>query len=238
MLRSREVKEFFSSSVFYIVTAIFISLSGYKFYSLLLAFIDTISVYPEYIVGSQVGSMMGSDAGSYIFPQLFMFYAYLCVMAVSVLSSGLGHDRFMDMDKIELLSTGVNPLSLVVRKSLSTVISVMFMLAPTIVYPAVISLFTYIDWGIILSSYLGLFLLIFIYSGLASVPGVFKLPQSVGIFLNLVALLFIHFYYFDAVFAPFFYGVLRVSTILFSIVIFFASSLMSRSLYKAVRIYS
>ena len=186
MLRSRELKELFHNPVFYVIVAVFLSLSGYKFFSLLQSFIEESSYYPEYVYGSKISSMMGMDVAYYIFPQLFMFYSYLCVMAVSVLGSGLGHDRLMDMDKIELLSTSKSVKGLIFRKIMSCSIVIYAMLIPTLIYPFIINIFTSVDWGLLLSSYTGIFFLVLMMSGINSIIGIFRFPVAVGIFLNMV----------------------------------------------------
>ena len=237
MLKTRELRELFHSPVFYIVTAIFIALSGYKFYSLLLSFVENMSFYPDYVFGEELSSVMGANAGAYIFPQLFMFYAYLCVMSVSVISMGIGHDRMLDLDKIELLASRTSPLKLILRKVLATFVAILFMLIPTLLYPAMLSLFSPVDWGVVLSSYVGLSMLVLLCAALVSIPGVFKLPQAVGVFLNLVILLSMHFYFFDPILASFFFGVIRASTVVFFFVLFIASLFLSLSFYKAVKTY-
>jgi len=84
---------------------------------------------------------------------------------------------------------------------------------------------------------LGLSILIVLCSGLVSITGIFKLPQAVGIFLNLVILLFAYFYLFDSMFSSFFFGVVRSSTVVFSLAVFLASLFLASSFYKAVRMY-
>ncbi len=237
MLKTREIREFFHSPIFYVVMAVFLALSGYKFFSLLLSFIESMSYYPEYIYGDNIGSMMNLHAAYYIFPQLFMFYSYLCVMAVSVLDLNLGRDRMLGLDKVELLSGNKSVLGLVLRKSLSTSVVVCSMMVPTLLYPAIISVFTELDWGMILSAYLGLFILVGLSSGIVSVAGVFKIPFAVGIFLNMVILLSLNFYFFEHMFSPFFFGTIRLDVLILSTLLFFFAVSLAKRLYISVRIY-
>ncbi len=237
MLRSRELKELFHNPVFYVIVAVFLSLSGYKFFSLLQSFIEESSYYPEYVYGSKISSMMGMDVAYYIFPQLFMFYSYLCVMAVSVLGSGLGHDRLMDMDKIELLSTSKSIKGLIFRKIISCSIVIYAMLIPTLIYPLIINIFTSVDWGLLLASYIGIFFLVLMMSGINSIIGVFRFPVAVGIFLNMVILLFLHFYFFENMYSSFFFGAVKLDVVLFSITVLLSALALATSFYKAVRMY-
>lgn len=238
MLKTRELREFFHSPIFYVVMGVFLALSGYRFFSLILSFIENASYYPEYMVGDSLNSMLDMDPVYHIFPQLFIFYSYLCVMAVSVLDLNLGRDRMLGLDKVELLSGTNSVLSLLLRKSLSTSVIVCSMMAPTLLYPAVISIFTKLDWGIIFSSYLGLFILIGLSSAIVSVAGVFRMPVAVGIFLNTVILLFLNFYFFEQMFSPFFFGTIKIDVIMVVTAVYLAALYLAKGLYEAVRVYT
>jgi hypothetical protein len=237
MKLSREFREFFSTPAFYILAGIFLALSGYKFYSLLLSYMDTMSAYPDYIFGGEISTLLGLNVNTFLFPRLFDFYSYLVLIAVPVLNMGVGHDRMLDIDKIELLVSGMSEARYVMRKIFSTTIVLCVILLPTLAYPLILRPFASVDWGVVWSSYLGLVVLIFMANAIVSPLGVLKMPVAVSIFLNLVVLLLVHLYFLEPYFASFLYGVIRSSTIIFALIFSGALVFLSSKIYVSTRIF-
>ena len=215
MRLNRELKEFFSNPVFYIIAGVFLVFSGYKFYSLILSYMDVMSSYPDYMFGGEISSLMGVNINAFLFPKLFEFYSYLILAAVPVLSVGIGYDRALEVDKIELMINGLTETGLAIRKIVTTTILMSLILLPTVVYPMILSIFADIDYGVIMSSYFGILILIFASSCVVAPLGIIKMPIAVSIFLNVIILTIVYISVLDPIFSSFFYGTIRFSSILF-----------------------
>ncbi|MFH1224080.1 MAG: hypothetical protein V1647_07060 [Pseudomonadota bacterium] len=238
MRRHRELKEFLSTPVFYIVAGIFLALSGYKFYSLLMSYIDFMNVYPDYLAGTEVKELAGVSINSYLFPRLFSFYSYLVLISVPILNSGIGQDRTMELDKLELTASGITELKLILRKVFTSSLVIVVILLPTIIYPLIISVFTTVDYGTVFSSYLGLLLLILLSSCIVSPVSVLKIPFAVSIFFNVIMLLILYMYILEPVFSPFMFGVIRLCTLLFIVTFAAAFILISKRIYLSTRLFA
>jgi len=238
MKRYREFREFFSNPVFYVVAGIFLALSGYKFYSLLVSYIDFMNVYPDYLAGTEIKALMGINVNSYLFPRLFGFYSYLVLISVPILNSGIGHDRFCELDKLELTASGKTELDLILRKIFTTVLIMAVILVPTLLYPLMTSVFTKVDYGIILSSYAGLMLLVFLSSCMVSPFSVLKIPFAVSIFMNMIILFVLYLYFLGPVFDPFMFGIVRASGLLFILILSSALIFISERIYVSTRLFA
>ncbi len=233
----REFKEVFYTPAFYILAAVFLALSGYKFYSLLLSYVDLVSIYPDYIFGSETKQLSNIDINIFLFPRLFDFYSYMIVVAVPVLSSGLGHERLLEVDKVELSVGNTTELGLVLRKTFF-VCSVFFLLfIPTLIYPIFLSIFTKVDWGLLFSSYVGVLLLAFMLASMCAPIGLTRINSTVSIFLNLVMVLSVYIYFTEPVFASFLFGIIRLSTVLFIIIVSSAFLFLARRFYISTRLF-
>lgn len=238
MKRYREFREFFSSPVFYIVAGIFLVLSGYKFYSLLVSYIDLMDVYPDYLVGTEIKELMGVSVNNFLFPRLFSFYSYLTLISIPILNSGIGYDRFAGLDKLELTASGRSEMDLILRKIFTSTFIMLVILVPTVLYPFIIAVFTKVDSGIVFSSYAGLVLLIFLSSCIVTPFSVLKIPFAVSIFMNMVLLFIVYLYFLGPVFDPFMFGVIRVSTLLFIAFLSFAFIFISKNIYLSTRLFT
>jgi len=233
----REFKEVFHTPAFYVLAAVFLLLAGYKFYSLLLSYMDLISIYPDYVFGTEAREISNIDVNKFLFPKLFEFYSYMIVVAVPVLSSGLGQERLSEIDKIELSAGSSTELTLIMRK-LFFVCSVFILLfIPTLIYPFFLSFFTAVDWGMLISSYIGVMLLSLMFSAICAPIGLTKMNFAVSVFLNLVMVLAVYLYFFDQMFASFWFGMLRLSTMLFIFSISAAFLFLARRFYISTRVF-
>jgi hypothetical protein len=234
----REFREFFSSPSFYIIAALFLALSGYRFYSLLISYMDIMSSYPDYIVGGELSALIGLNPNTFIFPRLFEFYSYLVLLSVPVINIGVAYESGHSIDKIELMIKGVSEYKYILRKAFVSSVVLTLIVLPTMLYPFILWIFAESDIGLLLSSYAGLFLLIFASSCIVSPIGVLRNPISVTVFLNMVVLFFTYTYFWSSSFSPFLYGMLKFSTIIqilvFSIIMIFIAG----RIYQSKRVYS
>jgi ABC-2 type transport system permease protein len=233
----REFKEVFYTPAFYVLAAVFLALSGYKFYSLLLSYTDLISIYPDYIFGTEIKEISGIDVNKFLFPKLFEFYSYMIVVAVPVLSSGLGHERLFEIDKIELGVGNATEFGLIMRKIFFVCSIFVLLFIPTLIYPLFLSLFTTVDWGLLLSSYIGVILLAFMLASICAPLGLTRINFAVSVFLNLVLVLAVYIYFIEPFFASFWFGVIRLSMIMFILTVSVAFLLMARRFYISTRVF-
>lgn len=234
---SREMKELFSNPVFYIIAGVFLALSGYKFYTLIISYMNFMSVYPEHMFGGEISSLLGSSVNNFMLPRLFEFYSYLILVAVPVLSTGIGYDRSMGLDKIELMIKDVTELKFIIRKIIATTVLMLIILLPTLMYPMILSLFSDVDYNIVISSYIGIVLLTFLSSCIVIPFGILKMPIAVSVFLNVVVLTLVYIYIIDGVFSSFLYGSIRVSSILFVIISSTSIIWLSSKIYESTRTF-
>ena len=233
----REFKEIFNTPAFYILAAVFLALSGYKFYSLLISYTDLLSTYPDYVFGTEAKQLSNIDVNTFLFPKLFELFSYMVVVAVPVLSSGLGNERFYELDKLELTAGGVTELLLIVRKLLFVCSIFIVLFLPTLIYPLFVSIFTPVDWGMLLSSYTGVILLTLTLAVICSPVGLSKINFTVSVFLNLVLAIAMFVYFFEPLFASFWFGIVRLSTMLFVVVLSIAFLFLTKRIYVSTRIF-
>ncbi len=234
---NRELKEFFSNPMFYIIAGVFLALAGYKFYSLILSYTELMSSYPEHLFGGEISALMGVNVNTFLFPRLFEFYFYLIIAAVPILNTGIGHDRTLEVDKIELLVSGVTETGLIVRKIITTTVLMVIILLPTTLYPLILAPFSDIDYGVVLSCYIGLVLLVFTASCIVSPFGIVKIPLAVSIFFNFMILVIAYIYLLEPVFSSFLFGVVRGSTVAFIAIASAALIFFSSKIYASTRIF-
>lgn len=237
MLTQRELKELVQTPAFYILMSVFLAVVGFRYYSLLVSYIDLSGIYPDYIVGMESKELSGIDINKYIFPKLFSFYSYLVVMLVPVLSSGLGQERMSDIDKVELLSGYATEGTLILRRVFFICSVFGLMLIPTLLFPFLTSLFTSVDWGLVVVSYIGLLVLITLLAFVSMPIGLLKINFVIVVFLNFVLGLGFYVYFIEPVFVSFWFGVLRFSIILFALLLSFAFYRLAKRVYISTRIY-
>lgn len=234
----REFREFFSSPAFYIIAALFLALSGYRFYSLIISYMDLMSSYPEYIIGGEISSLMGLNPNIFIFPRLFEFYSYLVILSIPVLNIGVAYEAGNSIDKIELMVQGVSEYKYILRKALVSSTVLMIIVLPTMLYPLILWIFTEPDKGLLISSYAGLFLLIIASSCLVSPIGTLTNPISITVFLNMVVLFLSYTYFWSSSFSPFLYGMLKLSTVMEVLIFSAIMVFISARIYQSKRMYS
>jgi len=161
----------------------------------------------------------------------------MIVVAVPVLSSSLGHERLYELDKIELTAGGVSELTLIVRKLLFVCSIFIILFIPTLIYPLFLSVFTPVDWGMLLSSYIGVVLLAFMLAALCAPIGLTRINFTVSVFLNLVLVIATFIYFLEPLFSSFWFGIVRLSITLFIMIISAAFLFLARRIYVSTRIF-
>lgn len=149
-LYKKEVKDAFLSPFVYILSALFIMLSGWIFFSLLVA-------SKEVTQGTLTSSILVPTFSMFRF--IFMIVCPLLTM------------RLISEEKknhtIELLYlSNLTDWQIIISKFLSSMSIVIFMLSLTTIFPLILAFSGYHDWGVVLSSYAGIILLCMSYTAL------------------------------------------------------------------------
>lgn len=134
-IAQRELKAYFGSPIAYVVTALFLVIAGFFFW---LSLVNTREATLRYVLNT-----LGV---------VFLFLSPALSMRLLAEEQRTG--------TIELLLTNpVRDAELVLGKYLASLLMLLAMLAPTLYYPFLLSLYGRPDQGPILSGYLGIFLL-------------------------------------------------------------------------------
>ncbi len=152
---SKEVKAYFASPIAYVVLAIFAVINGYFFYSIMAVY-HLISL--QAALGSGLG-MPGLNPGDGVFRPLFRNMSVLLLLVVPAITMRLFSEEKKSKAFELLFSYPVRDLEVLLGKFLAGLLLYVAMLSITLLYPAIVSAFITLPWGIILSGYLGLLLL-------------------------------------------------------------------------------
>ncbi|MBT7610330.1 MAG: ABC transporter permease [Bacteriovoracaceae bacterium] len=172
-LYTKEIKDSFLSPFVYILSASFILLIGWIFFSLLVASKDITQ-------GSLTTSIIAPTFSMMRF--VFMFVCPLLTM------------RLLSEEKknhtIELLYlSNLSDWQIIISKFFSSLTIILFMLALTLLFPVILSLSGYSDWGVVSSSYLGTVLLSMAYISLglftSSLTSNYVISLIISIFMML-----------------------------------------------------
>ncbi len=164
----RELKTFFVSPIAYIVTVIFLIVSGWFFFS------------PFFLVGR-------ADLRDF-----FSLLPIVLVFFVPAITMRLFSEEF-STGSFEIISTlPVSSLEILVSKFLAAYIFILAMLAPTFAYPLSISGLGELDWGPVLGGYLGTILLVALYTAVGVFASSLTKNQIVA-FIGATAICFFFF---------------------------------------------
>ncbi|MBN1113838.1 MAG: hypothetical protein JXA66_00715 [Oligoflexia bacterium] len=220
MKYNRTFREIVSAPVFFVLFAVFLVLTGYRFYSLLISYIELTGMYPDFVFGAEIKRWLAFDINIGIFPKLFVFYSYLVIILVPLLLSSLSNDRKNRVDQVELLCSGRNEFSLLMDKVSAVILVLGILFIPTLIYPFLLSFFAAPDYGILVSSYFAL-LLLSLLAAASSLPlSILELPPAIASFINIVLFGLIHNYFLSGYISSFFIGSIDLSFCVFFIVCF------------------
>lgn len=143
----KELKTTFLSPLIYVIAGLFIILSGWMFFTLLVS-LDTKDTY------GMTTSVLVPLFGNINF--IFMFIVPLLTMHIF-------SDEFKNNTSSLLFLSKLKNHQIILGKYFSTILSSVFIISLTLIFPLVLSVAGYSDWGVVATSYLGLFLAITTY---------------------------------------------------------------------------
>jgi len=149
----KEMNIYFSSPIFYIIAAIFVCITGVFFYNTMV-YVSLLSVKI-----AQYQSSTGVSLNDILLRPIFSDMGLLILFIVPIISMRLYAEE-KAQGTIELLFTyPVSDLQVLAAKYLSGLSVLVVMITLTFVFMLLIAMVTTPDWGVILSSYIGLILM-------------------------------------------------------------------------------
>jgi len=150
----KELKTYFYSPIAYVVTAMFLLISGYFFYNIYSFF-----NYVVFSMGMQRSSMMNQiNMTEMVCRPLYSNIVIVILLMVPLLTMRLLAEE-KKMGTIEMLLTyPIRDGEVIMGKFSACLVVYIVMLAGTFLYPAMLAIFGEVEWGPLLSSYTGLLL--------------------------------------------------------------------------------
>ncbi|MDC0253841.1 hypothetical protein OAK75_03020 [Bacteriovoracales bacterium] len=147
LLLKKELKDYFFSPLIYILTGLFSGIMGWLFFN--------------YLVGAKNLTML-SLTHSILIP-LFGNINFLFLFLIPLLSMKLFSEEKKNQTLDLLFLSNLEHSQIIFSKFLAGLIISLFILSWTLVFPIILGLSGYNDWGTVLSSYLGLIFSIISY---------------------------------------------------------------------------
>ena len=138
---SREFRAYFFSPMAYIVAALLLVINGVVFW-LIVSFLND----PRAAIGAPLQLFFG---------QTFFFWLVLIFVAAVLTMRLLSEERRSGTIEV-LMTSPVTEEQVVVGKFLAALAFYVFLWLPTLVYPALLSYYSEVDWGPVATGYLGI----------------------------------------------------------------------------------
>lgn len=147
ILVKKEVKDAFLSPLIYVLTGLFCFMMGWLFFNYL-------------IQAKQLTTRNMTDAViTPIFGNINFIFVFLSPLLTMRSFAEEKKQSTLDL----LLRSELTELQIILGKFLSNVIMVLFMISFTLIFPIILALSGYSDWGVVSSAYIGVFLSICSY---------------------------------------------------------------------------
>lgn len=152
----KEMRAYFGSPIAYVVTTVFLVISGFFFYNMLVAF--NLEVLRFESQGFR-GSASGLNLNEFVVTNLFGVISFTSLLIVPFLTMRLFAEE-KKLGTIELLMTSpLKNTQTLLGKFLACITLYTVMMALTLVYLLILEIYGKLDWGPIFSSYLGIILM-------------------------------------------------------------------------------
>ena len=150
----KEMRLYFASPVAFVVLTIFLLIAGYFFYSI-FAFFTLASM--QSAMNPQMGRELNVTDG--VMRPLFSNVSVILLLLMPIVTMRLFAEE-RKSGTIELLLTyPVRDGAVLAGKYLAALALYAVMLAPTVIYPGMVAYFARLEWGPLVSGYLGLLLM-------------------------------------------------------------------------------
>ncbi|HSD11011.1 MAG TPA: ABC transporter permease, partial [Candidatus Binatia bacterium] len=189
-IAAREIRSYFVSPVAYVVLTGFLLLSGWFFFNLLARFSYLLQIYGS--VGRGGAELERLNLNEFVISPLLHNLSVVLVILIPVISMRTFAEE-KRLGTFELLLT--SPLrvgEIVAGKFLGALVFVSLMLALTAIYPILLVVYGNPEMGIMLSGYLGLFLVATSFLSIGLLTSSLTENQIVAAVSCLVALLLLY----------------------------------------------
>ena len=160
LIARKDLRSYFASPIAYIIIAFFIFLIGWMFFNFLSMYMQGMQQYAAVSFGQK------PTLTDYVLKPLFGNVNVILLFVVPFITMRLLAEEQRD-HTIELLVTSpISPLQIVLGKFLAGLVLVSVLVVMTGIFPAVLAVIAKPDWGVILGSYVGLFLVSCTYVGI------------------------------------------------------------------------
>src|SRR5436309_10407134 len=150
----KEMRLYFTSPIAYVVVAIFALIAGYFFYSIFAFF--TLASMQSMMNPAMARELNVTDS---VVRPLFSNISVILLLLMPLVTMRLFAEE-RKSGTIELLLTyPVRDGAVLAGKYLAALALYAVMLAPTVIYPGMVAYFARLEWGPLVSGYLGLFLM-------------------------------------------------------------------------------
>jgi ABC-2 type transport system permease protein len=147
ILVKKELRDAFSAPLIYILTALFCFMMGWLFFNYLLQ------------AKQLTTATMTQAVITPIFGNINFIFVFLCPLLTMRSFAEEKKQSTLDL----LLRSELSELQIILAKFISNMVLVFFMIAFTLLFPIILALSGYSDWGVVGSSYLGVLLSIMSY---------------------------------------------------------------------------
>ena len=148
ILAKKELKDFFFSPLIYVLCGLFSMMMGWLFFNYLLQ------------SKQMTSTSMTQGVITPIFGNINFIFVFLCPLITMRSFAEEKKQHTLDL----LLSSKLTTFQIVLAKFVSNVSIVLFMLSLTVLFPIILALSGYTDWGVVGASYLGIVLSIMAYT--------------------------------------------------------------------------
>lgn len=148
ILAKKELKDAFSSPLIYVLSGLFSMMMGWLFFNYLLQ------------SSQMTTTTMTQGVITPIFGNINFIFIFLCPLITMRSFAEEKKQHTLDL----LLRSELSEMEIILGKLLSNVCLVLFMLSLTSLFPIILSLSGYSDWGVVGSSYTGIILSIIAYT--------------------------------------------------------------------------
>lgn len=159
VLAEKELKQFFVSPIAYVVMMIFLTLSGYFFYAGMVHFSEQYKYYKSMAQMYKNSDMLQQFNLNQmvIAPALFnMIFIFLFIVPLIMMRS-FAEERKQKTDEL-LITSPITSGELIAGKFFGSLMFVLIMISPTILYQVLLFFFSSPELGPVLSGYLGIVL--------------------------------------------------------------------------------
>jgi len=179
----KELKSYFLSPASYIIMGLFLAITGYIFYNLIISFVEN----TQHIPGKY---RSGLDFVNHVTIQLFtninLFLLIFCPIISMNAFAGEKRDGTLDL----YFSSRVSDFELIIAKYLALLVKGSVLLLITLIFPALLWSLKTPDFSFVISGYLGLLLNVTAYMSLGMFASVCSDNQVVAAVISYVGILF------------------------------------------------